>query len=131
MAAQLNTFFRVRGTVSRKPYVGAKVAFLPVAVEAGQRKTYFDVKAFAGDLLDVIGGLKEGDAVTIDGELMTEEVRVDKEVIKDARGKAVYAVALKATKITAGHAQSQAQQTRRDPRLSQPPPATSEEVPEL
>lgn len=99
------TFFRIRGTVNREPFSNEKFAKVSVLVTDGNRKAYFDVKAFSATMINGIRDLRVGDEVSIDGELMSEPVMTAPknqggEPIKDSRGKDIWAIGLKATGFT-------------------------------
>jgi hypothetical protein len=98
------TKWRIVGTVSREPFTHEKFAKVSVLVEANGRKSFFDVKTFAPEMIATIGRLQVGDGVTIEGELMSEPVKDGKNEVKDSRGKAIWAVGLKATSLTVTNA---------------------------
>jgi len=97
------TKFRIVGSVSRDPFVHPKFAKVSVVEENNGRRAFFEVKAFTshGDVIEAIAMLKVGDGVTIEGELMSEALKDGKEEVKDARGKTIWVVGLKATSVTA------------------------------
>ena len=115
------TKFRIVGSVSREPFVHEKFAKVSVVEENNGRRAFYEVKAFSRDVMQSIGQLAVGDAVTIDGELMSEPVKDGKNEVKDARGKAIWAVGLKATSVTVGA--SKAPPARKPP----PPPSDSDD----
>jgi hypothetical protein len=96
-----------------------RVAFLSLSVTSGRRTTYLDVKAFEPHVMDAIRGLGQGEEVTVEGELMTEELRDKSGPIKKADGKGYWVPALKVTKLVAGSSDSDAPApTRQTPTFS-------------
>lgn len=58
-----------------------------------------DVKAFDRNIIAVIAGLRQGDKVTVEGEIFSEQLRANKVPVVDASGRQIWGIALKATKI--------------------------------
>jgi len=113
------TFFRIKGTVAREPFSTEKFARVSILVYNGDRKAYFDVKTFESRMITTIRDLRVGEEVSIDGELMSETVKDGRESIKDSRGREIWAVGLKATKMSP--ASSDGPATER-PASKSPPP---------
>lgn len=93
--------FVIRGTVSRKPYVGEKFARVSLTVEGERRATYLDVKTFAANVMSSISELRENDQVTIEGEVASEKVMDGKNDVL-VRDRPLYVPMLKATKVWVG-----------------------------
>lgn len=108
------TKFRITGTVGRKPFATDKFAKFSICSAANGRRAFFDVKAFAADMIDEIKTLGEGEEIMVEGELMSEQLKDKTEPVKIG-GRDAWVTALKATKILDGKGNQRTAPPAREP----------------